>query len=66
MKNTDTVGMDKKIKEVAGEKTCSSTGCIKSKEGAIIIEKDKVLQRWTEYIAELFHDNKGEKPIINT
>ena len=64
MENTDTAGMHKKIKEIAGQKTCSSTGCIKSTEGTIIMEKDKVLQRWTEYSAELFHDYRGEKPII--
>ena len=64
LKNTDTAGMHKKIKEMAGQKTCSSTGCIKSKEGTIIMEKDKVLQRWTEYITDLFHNNRGEKPII--
>ena len=64
MKNTDTAGMHKMIKKIAGQKTCSSTGCIKSKDGAIVMEKDKVLQRWTEYIAEVFHDNRGEKPII--
>ena len=62
--NTDTAEMHKMIKEIAGLKTFSSTGCIKSKEGAIVMEKDKVLQRWTEYIAEIFHDNRGAKPII--
>ena len=28
------------------------------------MEKEQVLRRWTEYIGELFHDNRGEKPKI--
>ena len=28
------------------------------------MEKEKVLERWNEYIGELFHDNRGEKPTI--
>lgn len=55
--------MHKKIKERTRQKTCFSTDCIKSpKKGTITIEKEKILQRWTEYIRELFHDNRREKP----
>lgn len=41
----------------------SSTGCIKSNKGTLIIEKEKILQEWNEYIGELFHDNR--KPTIH-
>ena len=39
----------KKKKELTGNRTCSSSGCIKSKEGTIIVEKQQVLERWAEY-----------------
>ena len=46
------------------KKTCSSSGCIRSKDGTLITEKDDILERWTEYIEELFRDNRGGKPEI--
>ena len=54
----------KKIKEMTGFKGCSSTGCLKSKEGEIITEKEQILERWTEYIGDLFADDRGDKPEI--
>ena len=62
---TEPAGMHRKIKDITGHRSCSSTGCIKSKEGTVLVEKDKILERWNEYIGELFHDNRGEKPTIN-
>ena len=55
----------KKIKDLTGSKTCSSSGCIKSKEGTILVEKNQVLERWTEYIGELFQDNRVKQPAIS-
>ena len=63
-KETDTKATHKRIKDLTGAKTCSSSGCIRSKDGAIITEKDDILERWTEYIEELFRDNRGCKPEI--
>ena len=63
-KNVDSAAMHKKIKEISGQKSCSASGCIKSKQGTIIMEKKEILERWTEYITELFHDCRGEKPAI--
>ena len=51
--------MQKKIKEISGRNICSSSGCIKSKTGDAIMDKEQVLRRWTEYIGELFHDDRG-------
>ena len=45
-------------------KTCSSSGCIRSKDGTIITEKEDILERWTDYIEELFRDNRGGKPEV--
>ena len=63
-KETDTKAMHKRIKDLTGAKTCSLSGCIRSKDGTIITEKDDILERWTEYIEELFQDNRGGKPEI--
>ncbi|GFR98652.1 hypothetical protein ElyMa_001024600 [Elysia marginata] len=63
-KNMDLCGktkphmMYKNTEEIIGRKTCSSTGCLKAKNGNIIMEKDKILERWAEYIHELFDDNR--------
>ena len=56
--------MHSKIKEVSEKKGCSNTGCIRSKEGNILMDKGDVLNRWSEYIEELFEDTRGEKPPI--
>ncbi|GFS23979.1 hypothetical protein ElyMa_006991100 [Elysia marginata] len=48
----------KNTEEIVDRKTCSSTGCLKAKNGYIIMEKDKILERWAEYIHELFDDNR--------
>ncbi|GFS15385.1 hypothetical protein ElyMa_006769600 [Elysia marginata] len=48
----------KNTEEIVGRKTCSSTGCLKAKNGNIIMEKDKILERWAEYIHKLFDDNR--------
>ena len=37
----------------------------KAKDGSVIMEKDKIMQRWTEYIFDLYEDKKrGTLPII--
>ena len=54
-----------KIKEVIGKKATSKTGCILSKDGDILMEKEDILNRWPEYITELYHDDRGPPPIIN-
>ena len=56
--------MHRRIREITGQKSCQSAGCIKSKDGKVIMEKERILERWTEYIGELFSDNRGQKPTI--
>ena len=54
-----------KIKEVTGKKATAKTGCIRSKDGDILMEKEDILNRWSEYITKLYHDDRGPPPIIN-
>lgn len=51
----------KKLKEIAGEKTCSLAGYIKSKDGTIKKEEQKGyysngMRTWKK----LFYDNRGK------
>lgn len=50
--------MHKKVKELSGRKTSHPAGCIQSKDGEIIMEKDKIRERWSEYIHALYNSNK--------
>ena len=63
-KHLDSKYMHSKIKEVSGKQSCTSTNCIKSKDGTVLMDKEDVLNRWSEYIGELFKDNRGERPAI--
>ena len=62
--NSDSRYIHEKIREVTGRKTCSNIGCIKSKDGNILMNKDDILNRWSEYIEELFSDKRNDPPII--
>ena len=63
--NIDSKRLHKKIKDVTGRKTSTKPGCIKAKDGEIIMEKEDILNRWSEYIEELYHDDRGPPPHIN-
>ncbi|GFO06294.1 craniofacial development protein 2-like [Plakobranchus ocellatus] len=61
--NIDSKFTHAKIKDVNGKKIkCSSPGCIKSKDGTMLMEKNKILNRWSECVEDLFKDD--EKPKI--
>ena len=58
--------MHSQIKLVTGRKRGNNTTtCIEDKIGDIIMEKDGILSRWSEYIGELYNDdNRGDMPDI--
>ena len=62
--NINTRLAHQKINEITGKSRCSSSSCIKSKNGTILMEKQEILNRWSEYTEELFEDNRPTKPII--
>ena len=64
LERKNTALMHKKIKLLSNRRTCSSSGCIKSKDGTLIMEREDILKRWSEYIEELFYDDRGQKPLI--
>ena len=62
--NVNTRYAHKKINEITGKSTCTSSRCIKSKNGGVLMEKSEILNRWSEYIQELFDDDRLPKPNI--
>ena len=57
--------MNTKIKEATRKyKTCSSADCIEANDGTIIMEKEKLLERWKEYICKLFEDNRPPEYLV--
>ncbi|GFO22815.1 LINE-1 retrotransposable element orf2 protein [Plakobranchus ocellatus] len=56
--------MYRNIEEITGKRTFLSTGCIKALNGDIIIDKEKILERWAEYIRELFKDDRKDHKIM--
>ena len=62
--NKNSKFVHEKIKEVTCKSFCTRSGCIKAKDGSIIMEKERILNRWSEYIKDLFEDEEGHKPAI--
>ena len=55
--------MHANIKELVGDKKGNAgSSCIKDKGGKMLFEKDQVLQRWSEYIGDLFADDRPPLP----
>ena len=57
--------MHKKIKEITGKRKLARGNVIKNKEGEIMMEIEEVLNRWEEYVKDLFEDDRGRKPRIH-
>ena len=56
--------MHAKIKEATRKyKTCSAN-CNEANDGTIIMEKEKILKRWKEYICELFEDSRLPECLV--
>ncbi|XP_076359035.1 uncharacterized protein LOC143251662 [Tachypleus tridentatus] len=56
--------MHKKISKVTGKTPSAKTGCLKFKNGEILMDKKDILNRWSEYIGELYNDNRSPTPHI--
>jgi hypothetical protein len=56
--------MYENIREITGKIFCSVSGCIRSKGGEVIMEKEKIIDRWAEYVMDLFDDTRCEKSSI--
>jgi hypothetical protein len=60
----NTRAMHTQIKEITRKKPNNKSGCLKSSSGEMLIEKAKIVQRWTEYIQELYNDDREDTDIL--
>ena len=59
--------MHQKVKQITNKsKTDTNSGCIKDKYSNILFDKDKIAERWVEYIKELYDDNREPMPQFTT
>ena len=65
LEKRNTKAMYEKIKELTGGRRTTRSNTIKSKEGRVLMETTEVLNRWSEYIEELFKDDEREAPTNN-
>ncbi|GFN92682.1 RNA-directed DNA polymerase from mobile element jockey-like, partial [Plakobranchus ocellatus] len=56
--------MYRNIEEITGKRTFLSTGCLKAMNGDIRFDKEKILERWAEYIIELFKDDRKDHNVM--
>ena len=52
--------MYSKVKEVVGKKNYNKTIAIKKSIGRNAMDIEEVKERWTEYVGELYHDERPE------
>ena len=54
--------MAEQIRELSGKQRASRSTVIKDKQGNILTEREDVLQRWKEYVEQLYNDERRDKP----
>ena len=55
--------MYNKMKELTSKNTKKkASGCIKDKNGNILINQEEIAARWVEYITELYEDHREQMP----
>ena len=54
--------MANQIRELSGKKGTTRSTVIKDRNGNILTDRNEVLERWREYVEELYSDQRGVKP----
>ena len=59
--------MYERVKEITykNKNRSNTSTAIKQADGTVVMEEEEVIERWAEYIAELFHDNRIEQLELN-
>ena len=60
LSKSDQQMMYEKVSEVTRERMYKQGKAIKKKDGTVVMGKEEVMERWDEYISELFRDNRQE------
>ena len=56
--------MHQRVKGVTKRKKGSSNFCMKGKDEAVLMKRERALIRREEYIDDLYNDNRGDIPQI--
>ena len=56
--------MHKNINFIVEKKPNNKSGCLKSKSGDILVEKTEIIKRWTEYIQDLYNDDRIDTDVV--
>ena len=54
--------MAQQIKEISGKKYTARGTVIKDRHGNLLTKREDVLERWKEYVEELYSDVQGDQP----
>ena len=54
--------MHKKVNQFIYKQKKISIGCIRDKSGNILFDEEKVLERWVEYVQDLYNDHREDMP----
>lgn len=60
----DSFNMHKKIKEITGTTRKKTVGIVTEADGTIITDIKRKIKRWTEYVEEIFHDERPKQEEI--
>ena len=65
-KKNKTKNLHQEVKILIGKaRSSKARGNIRDRSGTLLFEKEKILNRWEEYIGELFEDQRPEQPPYN-
>ena len=62
----DSREMASQIRELSGKKGMARSTVIKDRNGDILTDRADVLERWRQYVEELYSDQRGDKPEFDT
>ena len=54
--------MHNKVRELTSKNTKKASGCIKDRNGNILLNQEEIAARWVEYITELYEDHREQMP----
>ena len=53
--------MHETIKNISKTRICCTSGCIKQRDGTLVMSKEEILERWEEYVTELYKGRTGQE-----
>ena len=54
--------MHEKKKNISKTRICCTSGCIRKRDRTRVMSKEEILERWEEYLAELYKNERKSRP----